>query len=57
MINFEKESGEQVILVGHSVQSDIEAMGFDKVRYLDTLNYRFKSDQMGKKKKLQDLCS
>ena len=52
---FEKKSGEKVILVGHSVVNDIEALGLAKARYIDTTNIRHKSDQKGKIRKLKDL--
>lgn len=44
-----------VILVGHSVLGDIEALGLNEASYIDTTNIRHKSDQKGKIRKLKDL--
>jgi ATP-dependent RNA circularization protein (DNA/RNA ligase family) len=52
---FEKNNKEGVVLVGHSIINDIEAMKLDKVAYIDTTNFKFKSDQHGKIRKLKDL--
>ena len=52
---FEEKDGEKVILVGHSVLGDIEALGLKKARYIDTTNVRHKSDQKGKIRKLKEL--
>ena len=32
------------VLVGHSLAGDIDALGLDKVDFIDTTNFRFKSD-------------
>jgi hypothetical protein len=52
MRDFENETAEKIILIGHSVVSDIEAMILEDVNYIDTTNFRFKSDQNGVVKKL-----
>jgi len=45
-----------VILVGHGLINDIEALGLDNINYIDTTNFKFKSDQKGIQKKLKDLA-
>lgn len=47
MEDFEKENDQKVVFVGHSVVNDIEALALDDVQYIDTTNFRFKSDQQG----------
>jgi hypothetical protein len=44
MSDYEKQTKEGIVIVGHSVLGDIEALGLDKVGYIDTTNFRFKSD-------------
>lgn len=53
--NCELQTKEKVILIGHSVVSDIETMILEKVKYIDTTNFKFKSDQVGETKKLSEL--
>ena len=43
MKDYENETAEKVILVGHSVVGDIEAMILEEVNYIDTTNFRFKA--------------
>lgn len=52
---FEQKNEQKVILIGHSVVGDIEALGLKKASYIDTTNIRHKSDQKGKIRKLKDL--
>ena len=53
--------GEEIILIGHSVKSDFDSLCLDfegvTIRYIDTTNFRFKSGQNGKTRKLKDLVS
>ena len=43
------------MFVGHSIIGDFEALGLDKVAYIDTTYFKFKSDQNGRIRKLKDL--
>jgi hypothetical protein len=52
---FERRSGQKVVLVGHSIVNDIESLDLDTAQYIDTTNIRFKSDQQGEIKKLKVL--
>ena len=52
-----KETGEHIVFIGHSVTNDIQALNLSNARYIDTTNFRFKSDQHGKIRKLKDLVS
>ena len=53
---FKEESGEEVVLVGHSVVNDIEALRLESANYIDTTNFKFKSCQQGQVKKLVHLA-
>lgn len=53
---FEKDTKQKVILVGHGLVNDIEALSLDGVAFIDTTNFRFKSDQQGNIKKLKELA-
>jgi len=53
---FEKEHNKKVILVGHSVVSDIEALKLDQSNFIDTTNFKFKADQQGRVRSLKDLA-
>lgn len=54
--NFEKQTKEKVVLVGHGLINDIEALHIDHARFIDTTNFKFKSDQQGKIRKLRELA-
>ena len=51
MEDFKDQTGEQVGLIGHNVLNDIEALFLNQATYIDTTNFRFKSDQKGLIKK------
>ena len=57
MEDFKDQTGEQVVLIGHNVLNDIEALFLNQATYIDTTNFRFKSDQKGLIKKLKSLAS
>lgn len=52
---YEKNTKEGVVIVGHSVLNDIECLYLDKVCFIDTTNFKYKSDQEGRTRKLKDL--
>ena len=54
--NFEKQTKEKVVFVGHGLINDIEALHLEHARFIDTTNFKFKSDQQGKIRKLKDLA-
>lgn len=54
---YKQDNSDTVVIIGQSIISDIEAMKLEEIDYIDTTNYKYKSDQHGGVKRLKDLVS